>query len=156
MIFRCFSDVCLSDVCPFWRLSFLTFVASDVCPFWRLSFWRLSFLTFVVLTFVGVPIPSLYSAWLNPSLTTLSLPQLYSLTTVSLTSLNPFLDNTQFDTAFFLWQQSFWLNAFLDNPEVWHIIFLDSHQLDWVLSSKTLSFDTTFSFTAPCKSHRFP
>ena len=59
VFFRRFSDVCLSDVCPFWRLSFLTFVASDVCPFWRLSlltfvlsdvcrsdvcpFWRLSF-----------------------------------------------------------------------------------------------------------------
>ena len=41
--FRRFSDVCLSDVCPFWRLSFLTFVASDVCPFWRLSL-----LTFVL------------------------------------------------------------------------------------------------------------
>ena len=50
MIFQRFSDVFFrrfSDVCPFWRLSLLTFVlsdvcCSDVCRFRRLSFWRLS------------------------------------------------------------------------------------------------------------------
>ena len=36
-----------SDVCHFWGLSLLMFVASDVCRFRRLSFWGYTFLIFV-------------------------------------------------------------------------------------------------------------